>query len=232
MLIQNWLDILASALMSVVGDIITFIPNLLGAILLLIIGLIIAKSMEFTVEKIIAAIKLDSLLKKINVNHYLNQAGITLNSGKFFGEIIYWIIVIIFAMVIADVLGLPALSLFITSALSWVFSNFIVAILILLVTAFIAQFLKRIVSAAIIGAKLHSAKFLGSVTWWMVMIFGAITALRHLGVDTRLFESVLMSFITAAPLSIGLAIGLAFGLGGKKQAERILDRLEDTLENR
>jgi len=232
MLVQSWVDVIMHSLMSILDSVIGFIPNLVGAILLLIVGIAIAKVLEFAVEKIISIVKLDSVLKKIEIDRYLQRAGIALDSGKFFGAITYWIILIIFVVGITDILGLPALSFFITSALQWVFTSLIAAILILLITAFLAQTLKQIVNASVKGARLHSAKFLGSATWWIVMIFGAIAALNQFGVETALLEGALMSVVVAVPVAIGLAFGLAFGLGGKKQAEQILDRLEDKLEHR
>jgi len=231
MVVQGWINALMNSLMDVLDDIIGFVPDLIGAILLFIIGLIVARALEFAIEKLISLARLDSVLRKIGLDRYLQRAGIGLNSGKFLGKVAYWIIFIIFVVGIADILGLSTLSLFITSALGWVFKNLIAAVLILLVTAFIAQFLKKLVGASVMGAKIHSAKFLSTATWWVVMVFGAIAALGQLGVDTSLIESTLMSFIVAAPLSIGLAVGLAFGLGGKKQAEQILERLEDRLDN-
>ena len=231
MLVQSWFNTLMNSLMDVLDDIIGFIPDLIGAIVLLVIGLVVARALEFAIAKLIALARLDSALKKIGLDRYLQRAGVGLNSGRFLGRVIYWIILIVFVVGIAEILGLSTLSLFITSALGWVFTNLIAAVLILLVTAFIAQFLKKLVRASVMGAKLHSAKFLGSATWWVVMIFGAVAALKQLGIDTSLIESTLMSFIVAAPLTIGLALGLAFGLGGKKQAEQILERLEDKLDD-
>ena len=232
MLVQNWVDVIMHSLMSMLDNIIGFVPNLVGAILLLIVGIAIAKVLEFAIEQTISIVKLDSVLKKIGVDRYLQRAGIALNSGKFFGTITYWIILIIFVVIITDILGLLTLSVFITSALQWVFTSLIAAILILFVTAFLAQTLKQIVNASVKGARLHSAKFLGSATWWIVMIFGAVAALNQLGVETTLLEGALMSMVVAVPVAVGLAVGLAFGLGGKKQAEQILERLEDRLENR
>jgi len=232
MLVQNWADVLMYSLMNMLDSIIGFVPNLIGAILLLIVGIVIAKALEFTIEKVISLVKLDSVLKKIELDRYLQKVGVNLNSGKFFGKVTYWIIFIVFIVGITDILGLSSLSLFITATLQWVFTSLIAAILILFVTAFIAQTLKQVVNASVKGAKLYSAKFLGSVTWWVVMIFGAIAALNQLGVDTMLLENTLMSFIVAIPITIAIAVGLAFGLGGKKQAEQILERLEDRLENR
>jgi len=231
MLVQNWLDALMYSLLTMLDSIISFLPNLLGAIILLIIGVVVAKSFEFTVEKIISAMKVDAALKKMGLDKYFHRANIKMDSGQFLGKVAYWIILIVFIVGITDILNLPTLSAFIFSVLGWVFTNLIAAILILLIAAFIAQLMQRLVSASVLGAKLHSAKFLGTATWWIVMIFGAIASLNQLGVDTGLIENTIMSFLFAIPLAIGLAAGLAFGLGGKKQAEQILERLEDKLDN-
>lgn len=232
MLVQSWLDVIVTSLMGVLDSIIGFIPSLLGAIIFLIVGLVVARALEFALERIISLIKLDSALRKMGMDRYLQRARIGLNSGKFFGKVAYWIIVLVFVIGIADILGLSTLSIFITSALGWIFANLIAAVLILLVAAFLAQFLRKMVNASIMGARLHSVKFMGTVTWWIVMIFGIVAALKQLGIDTGLIENTLMSFIVAAPLAVGLAFGVAFGLGGKKHAELILDRLEEKIENR
>jgi len=231
MLIQDWLDVLRSSLMDMLDRVIGFIPSLFGAIILLIVGIIVAKSFEFSIEKIVSAMKIDTVLKKAGLDRYTQRAGIKLDSGRFLGKIAYWIILIIFAIGVADLLGIPALAIFITSVLGWIFMHLVVAILILLITALIAQVMQKLVSASVLGAKLHKAKFLGIVTWWIVMIFGSIMAINQLGIDTGLLESVLMSIITTIPLALGLALGLAFGLGGKKHAEQVLERLEEKLEN-
>ncbi len=231
MLIQNWLDALMYSLLTMLDSIIGFLPDLIGAILLLVVGIIVAKSFEFTIEKLISSIKIDAAFKKMGLNRYFERADIKLDSGQFLGKVAYWIILIVFIIGITDILNLPSLSVFITAVLTWVFTNLIAAIAILFITAFIAQLMQRLVSASVLGARLHSAKFLGAATWWIVMIFGAIASLNQLGVDTGLIENTIMSFLSAFPLAVGLALGLAFGLGGKKHAEQILERFENKLEN-
>ncbi|MDD5098863.1 MAG: hypothetical protein PHP35_00780 [Candidatus Colwellbacteria bacterium] len=230
--LQIWRDIWVQSMTGVLNGVFGFIPNLLGAIIFLIVGLLIARALDFAVMKVISFVKLDVVLRKLGFDRYLQRAGVGLNSGMFLGKVVYWIVVLIFAIGIFDILGLTTLSAFVNMALVWIFSRLIVAVLILFVAAFLAQFLRKVVNASVMGAKLTSAKFLGSLTWWVVMIFGVISALEKLGIDTGFIQTNLTNIILIATASAGLALALAFGLGGKDKAEKVLDMLEDKIENR
>ena len=231
--ILSWGDTLVLAFQEfVVRDVFGILPNILGALLLFIVGLLIARSVEFVIEKAISAIKLDVALKKVGLDRYFERAGMHLDSGKFLGRVAYWIILLVFVVGIADIFGLTTVSGFIRTALAWAFGSLLAAIVILIVSAFIGQFLKKLVDASIAGAKIHSAKFLGTATWWIVMVFGFMAALSKLGVDTSFIQSNVTNLVLIAAGSAGLAIGLAFGLGGKSHAEKLIGRIEDRIENR
>ncbi|MDD4931153.1 MAG: hypothetical protein PHG66_03300 [Candidatus Colwellbacteria bacterium] len=230
--LQSWSDVWYQAMMGVLNGVFGFVPNILGAIIFLIVGLLVARALDFAVLKIISFIKLDSVLRKLGLDRYLQRAGVALNSGAFLGKVVYWIVMLVFAIGIFDILGLMTLSAFVNDALRWIFSRLIVAVIILFVAAFLAQFIRRVVDAAIMGAKLHSAKFLGALTWWIVMIFGVIASLDRLGIDTGFIQTNLTNIILIITASVGLALGLAFGLGGKEQARKVLEKLEEKIENR
>lgn len=230
--IQVWKDIWIQTWISVSSSVFGFVPNIIGAIIFLIVGLLVARALDFGVMKLISLIKLDSALRKLGLDRYLQRAGVALNSGAFLGKVVYWIVMLVFAIGIFDILEITTLSAFVNSALTWIFSKLIVAVLILFVAAFLAQFLRKVVNASIMGAKLSSAKFIGSLTWWIVMIFGTISALERLGIDTSFIQNNFTNIVLIAAASAGLALALAFGMGGKAKAEKVLNMLEDKMENR
>ncbi|MCL5004385.1 MAG: hypothetical protein M1170_00310, partial [Patescibacteria group bacterium] len=90
MIIQNLTDATISSIFNVWAGVISFIPSLIGAVIVLIIGLIIASALKTLVEKVLDAVKLDNLLRKIDVEKFFQRAGVALNSGKFFGALVYW----------------------------------------------------------------------------------------------------------------------------------------------
>jgi hypothetical protein len=199
--------------------------NILGAIIVLIVGLIVAAGLATLVERIVAFIRLDKALASLGLNEYFNRAGLTLNSGRFFGRLVYWFFVVVFLLAASDILGFYSLSSFLRDTLLYV-PNIVVAILILLAAFVIANFLRRLVRASVKGANLHAAKFLGTITWWAVVIFGFLTALSQLGIAVAIINSLVTGFVAM----IALAGGIAFGLGGKDYAAHLVGKLREHTE--
>jgi hypothetical protein len=227
MIIQNWLDILIGSLQSLWLGVVNFIPSLLGAIIVFILGLIIASGLDKLVERLIYWIKLDSLLRKAGLEAYFQRANLRLNSGYFLGKIVYWFIFIVFLVAAAEILGLPAFSQFLQGILSYV-PTLIVAILILIATFILANFLQSLVSVSVFASKMHIAKPAAAVTWWVVIIFGFFAALLQLGVATQVINTLITGFIAM----LVLAGGLAFGLGGKDLAAKLLEKAKTGIDER
>lgn len=225
MIIQNLTDATISSIFSVWAGVINFIPSLIGAIIVLIIGMIIASALKTLVEKVLDAVKLDGLLRKLEIEKYLQRANISLNSGKFFGALIYWFFVIVFILVAADILKLEGLSQFLKQVVLYA-PNIILAALIMLATIVVANFLRSLVKVSVSGAKLHASKFLGTATWWATIIFGLLAALIQLGIAPALLNTI----ITGIVAMLAIAGGIAFGLGGKDYAAYLINKLKERTE--
>jgi hypothetical protein len=226
-LIQSWSDTTLEALNNLWIQALGTIPMILGALIVFVVGLIIASVLELVIVKLIRLIKLDNLLMRSGVEEYLKRGGLRLDTGKFFGKIIYWFVVIAFVLAASDILKFYAFSNFLNSILNYI-PILIVAVLILLSALIIAGFLKTIIKASVSGARLEGAKFLSSLAWWTIVVFGLLAALVQLGIASSLFN-ILISGLVAM---IALAGGIAFGLGGKDYAAHLLKKMEDQLDNR
>lgn len=220
---EFWID---SAQRLILG-IIDFIPTLLGVILLIAVGWFVAVILARLVERIVDFLGVDKILRKARVEVYLERIGLKLHSGRFLGQIVYWIIILVLILAVSDKLGLFALSEFLHRAISYI-PNLVAAVLILVISTIIADFVKTAVKTSAMGARLSSAKLLGTLGWWAVMIFGLITALKQLGVDTALIDIAIRGIIMGG----ALAFGLAFGLGGKGYAEQALEKLRNQSPHR
>ncbi len=226
MLVQNWVDILLSSLQGLSLEVVSFVPSLLGAVVVVIVGLIVAVGLEKLVERIIYHLKLDTLLRKLGVEMYLNRANLELNAGHFIGKFVYWFILLAFALAASDILGFNALSRFIGDVLFYI-PNVIVAALIMIVTLIASHFVRGLVRASVLGVRVHGGKFLVSIAWWVVFVFGSLVALAQLGVANTIIET----FVAGLIAMFALAGGLAFGLGGKDTAGKILERLRGDWEH-
>jgi hypothetical protein len=204
-----------------------FIPNLVGALLVLIIGLIVAAGLGTIVEKIFEALRLDTFLEKLGLKPYFERAGLRLRAAYFLGRLVYWFIAIAFLLAASDSLGLYALSGFLNSILGYL-PNVIAAVLIMLAAVVLGAFARRVVMASVMSAKLHAAHFLGTLTWWAIVVFGFLAALTQLNIAVTIIQSIVTGFIAM----LALAGGLAFGLGGREYASHLIGRLRDRTESR
>lgn len=227
MLIESWVNVLRASLQNLWLTVASFLPSLLGALLVFVIGLIVAAVLDRVVERLIYYLKVDAVLRKLGVEQYLHRANLTLDSGHFVGRIVYWFFVLAFLLAASDILGFFTLSGFIRDVLSYV-PDILVAVMILLAALMIATFLRRLVMASVMSAQIHGAKGLAMVTWWVVMIFGLLTALVQLGVAVNIINTVITGLIAM----MAIAGGLAFGLGGKEYASKLLQRVEDEIEHK
>ena len=124
-------------------------------------------------------------------------------------------------------LGLTTVNLFISEVVLGYLPQVIVAVLILLVAAVVADAAERVVLGSAKAASLHAAGFLGKVARYAIWIFALLAALAQLNVATGLIQALFQGIIIAA----SLAIGLAFGLGGQSSAARYLEKLQSEIRD-
>ncbi len=217
--LDRWIDVTVFSLRDLWEQVLGFLPELLGALLVFIIGLIVAAILERVVERVIFYLRVDSLLRKAEVEQYFQRANIRLDVGKFLGRLVYWFILLAFLVAASDILNFVAFSAFLKQVIAYI-PNVVIAVLIMLAALVVANFLRGLVVASISGARLHHARGLGTLTWWVVVVFGFLTALPQVGVDSVILNTLVMGLIAM----LALAGGLAFGLGGREHANRFLTR--------
>ncbi len=204
--------------------VIGFLPALVGATLIFIIGLIVASLLERVIGRLVSYLKIDNIMRKAEVEAYFERANIRLNVGTFVGKLVYWFIVVAFLLASSDVLRFDAFSDFLKQVLAFI-PHVLIAALIMLVALVAANFLRQLVTAAVASAKFSYAKSLGTMTWWVVVIFGLLTALPQIGISPDLLRNLVSGVIAM----LALAGGLAFGLGGREHASRFLTRWSEEM---
>lgn len=227
MSVNSWADVFVSSLQNAWKIFMGFFPELVGAFIVLIVGIFIAWILKIISKKVVDVLRIDDLLRRANVERYFERGGIKMNSGKFVGELVYWFFIFVTVLAMSDILGLWGLSSFLNEVLVY-FPNIIVAALILLAAVVIANFLRGLVVASVKSTRLHHAKFLGTLTWWAAFLFGFFAALLQLGVASTMIQAIITGFIAM----LTIAGGLAFGLGGKNYAEHLITKMREHTEDR
>ena len=225
--VQTWTENTFNSFRSLWDGFVSFLPSFVGALIIIIVGLIVAWALRTVVERLFGYLKLDPLLKKAGLGTIFERGGLQVNTGKFFGFLVYWFIVIFFALAATDTLGLFGVSLFLRDVISYL-PNIVVAVLIMLAAVLLASFLKSLVKASVASARISGSKFLGSFVWWVVMVFGFLTALMQLGIATAIINTLITGIIAM----IVIAGGISFGLGGKDYASHLLEKVRKEIEER
>jgi len=221
MVVQTWTEVITASLQTLWSGFIGFLPNLLGAVIVFIIGWLIAVILGKLAAQVIRVLRIDQILEKIGFKKSLARANLKLNSGKFIGELIKWFFIIVFLMAATDILKLPQVTEFLKRILLYI-PHLIVAVLILLAAVLISNFLQKLVKASVEAADLRGGNFLGSMTKWAVLVFAVLAALLQLGIVPALIQTIFTGLVAA----LAIAVGLAFGLGGKDLAGQILSKLK------
>ena len=219
-------DIVRESLLTLWVSVAGFIPRLIAAVVVFIVGWLIAVLLGRLAWHIVTALSVDSALAKVGFRHAWEKGGFRLDTPKLFYELVKWFFIIVFLMASTNILGLDQVSEFLGTVVSYI-PNVIVAAIILLIGILLAKFLEGVVRGSVKAAGLVSANFLGALTKWSVFVFTFLIALAQLRVAEDIIRIVIIGFVAA----ISLAIGLSFGMGGVKHADEIIGKLRKRIED-
>lgn len=223
MVLQTWGDVIVASLQQVWASVANFVPLLIGAVVVFIIGWIIAVSLGKLVEQILRALKIDHLLSKLEVESTIERAGWKLNSGAFLGGLVKWFLIIVFLLAAVNILGLTQVSDFLRDVLLYI-PNVVVAALILIIAALVSVTVERLVRGSVEAAG-YKGSLVGIVARWAIWVFALVAALLQLGIATTLLQTVVTGLVAA----LAIAFGLSFGLGGKDAAAAFIEKVRGEL---
>lgn len=214
-----------SALANLWYAFINFMPSFIGALIIFFIGLIIAAGIAELVERVIDALKVDRVLEKIGFKHFTDRASVKLDSGFFVAQLTKWLIILAFLSATLDYLKLRAFAEYLNKVIAYI-PNAIVAVLILLVTALLADFVGRLIKASAKGTGMRLYQMTSTFVKWAIYIVGLLTAIEKLGVPTMYLATIFTGLIAM----LAIAGGIAFGVGGKDFAKDVLDNVRGEIK--
>ena len=195
------------------------LPNIIGALLILVLGWIIAGWIGSLTTRLARSVHVDTVADKVGVNTFLQRSGTKMRASDIFGEIVKWVTRLIFVEMAAEQIGMPQVTAIINQILAFV-PNIVVAIIILGVGLFVGQVLGGMVRGFTSESGIGNPEMLARLTQTAVVAFAAIAALNQLQVAPIVVNTLLIGLVGA----IALAIGLSFGLGGRDTAARLTER--------
>lgn len=222
----TWGDVLQTSFQSLWVGFAAFFPKLLGAVVVLIVGVLIALAIKSLVVRLSNLLRLDMLAEKLELRSSFQKVGISLKVAELLGWLVKWFIVIAALIAAADILEWAQITEFLKQVVFYV-PNVFIAVIILLAGIMLANFVRAVVDKAVKAAGLVSATFLAGIARWAIFIFALMAALVQLQIAPQLIQTLFTGFVAM----LALGAGLAFGLGGKEHASRFLDRLRKDISS-
>ncbi len=202
---------------EIVSDIVNWLPALLGALLWLIVGWLVARAAQFILASLLRRLGFDRISDRAGATQFLRNAGVDSTSSELLARVVYWIVLLIFLLAAADSLGLDGI-VETLGALVGYLPSVLAAALILLLGSLLSRVAGDTVGALAIQAGVAGGQTLGQVVRYVLLIFVLILAIGQLGIETTLLTNVTTVIITAT----AFALALAFGIGSRDLARNIM----------
>jgi len=211
--VSNWGNAMLTSLANAVNLILTFIPRIIGFLLILLIGWGIAVLVSKAVVWLLRRVGFDNMANRIGLTRFDQRIGIHLDPAGVLGKIVFWFVFLIFLVAAADALGLPAVSNILNQLVAYI-PNVFVAILVLFLGTLAATFIADIVRGLTAGTNIGNANIFANIARFAIIGFAALIALEQLQIAPALINELFGAVVAAA----AIAFGLAFGLGGQDSA--------------
>src|SRR5918999_2537618 len=201
------------SLQNALSTFLEYIPQLIGAILILIVGYIVARILQAVVARVLQAIGFDRWMERGGIKQFLDRAQTRETPATVLGMLVFWFVFIIAITMAADALGIQQVSEVLAQLIAYI-PSIIAAILILILAALLANFLSGIVRGA------TDSDLLASIARYAIIVYAAFAALTQLGIAVQLTSNTFLILLGG----VALAAALAFGIGGREVAGEILQK--------
>jgi small-conductance mechanosensitive channel len=197
----------------------SYIPQLIGAIVILIVGYVVAKVLQAVVSRVLQAVGFDNWMERGGIKQFFDRAQTRETPATVLGRLVFWFVFIIAITMAADALGIQQVSTVLAQLIAYI-PSIIAAILILVLAALLANFLASIVRGAT-GSDLFS-----NIARYAIIIYAAFAAITELGIAVQLTAPTFLIILGA----VALAAAIAFGFGAQGVARDIVEKAYERRE--
>ncbi len=208
---------LLSPLQNLWNSFVKVLPGILYALVVLIIGYLIATAIGRLVKIVLSKLRVDKGFHKLNLPESIGKIRVS----SVLGELTKWYIFIIFIQSAASAVKLGALSLVLNKFVLWL-PNLIIAVLALLVGLFIAHYLSHLLERE---AEMKGMKIASKILNIVIIFLAFVIALGQIGVQVSILKDTFLILLGSVGIGCALAMGLAFGLGLKDEARGLFRNL-------
>ncbi len=215
--VTEFKDVMMQSLTSMWFEITNVFPNIIGALVVFIIGWLITKVVVKIIKKVLKLAKVNKLDAKLNDIEIVEGKKLNFDTVKVVSNFVKWLMYIVLLITASDIMGLEIISTQISSLLSYLPKLF-AALIVFILGLLFANFVKNGLKSLFESMDLSGGKMISQVVFFLLLTFISVTALNQAGIDTEIITNNI-NMIIAAFL---IAFAIAFGLGAREVVGKLL----------
>jgi mechanosensitive ion channel-like protein len=201
------------SLQNALSTFLEYIPQLIGAIIILVIGYFVARILQAVVARVLQAIGFDRWMEHGGIKQFFDRADTRQTPTSVLGKLVFWFVFIIAIVMATDALGIRQVSVVLGQLIAYI-PNVIAAVLILILASLLANFVAGLVRGA------TGVDILGTVAQVAIIVYAVFAALTQLGIAVQLTAPTFLIVLGA----VALAAAIAFGFGAQEVARDIVEK--------
>jgi len=224
-MVLDWYSATIQAFQALWQNFLQFLPVLLGAIILFVIGWFISVGLGKLIAEVLKKLRFNKIFDRGDWKNALEKAEIKVDPSSFIGAIVKWILIIVFLQISVGILGWSDFAVLLGKVIGYL-PNVVVAALIFVVAAIVADIIQKVVVAAAESARFNYTRAAGAIVKWAIWLFAILAILRQLLIVPEMVDTLFGALV----YGVVAVFVIAFGLGGKDVAAEFLQDLRRKLK--
>lgn len=206
--VTNYSELFFQSLQSFGHTFMSALPRVLGAVIILFLGWLLARLAAKVVTGILKAARFNKLADRIQATEMLEKANVQATASELMGRFVYWLLILVVIITTADTLGWSAVSREISKLLGYL-PQLLSAIVFFIVGIYIATFVRDIVSGATRTLGISAGRIISTVVYVLLFLLVLLTTLEQAGLDTSILTSNLLLIVGAVMAAAAISYGFA-----------------------
>ncbi|MCK8491507.1 hypothetical protein M0L20_06550 [Spirosoma sp. RP8] len=206
--LPNITEVLRNTFQTLIDQFVEFVPRILGAIVILLIGIGVARLMAFIVRRVLAQVGFDKIGSRLNEISIIKQLNTEIKLSEIIGKVLYYFVLLVFITAATETLGVAAITDMVSSLVSFI-PKVIAAAIMLQVGVLVADTLREAVLSMCQSFNISSGRLLSMIVFVFFLVITVISALGQAGINTELLESSFNLIIGGVIFAFAVGYGIA-----------------------
>jgi small-conductance mechanosensitive channel len=215
--VDSWRDALVASFQQASNQIIALTPKVVGMVVVLVVGYIVAKILDRAVAALSHSLGLETAAERSGLGASMRSVGIDQTVPAILGRIVFWLTMCVFLTAAFNILGLQTVSIAMEKIVMYI-PNVLVATVVVVVGLLVATFLRGVIATSADRVGISYAENLANGCYYVLALMTFLGAFDQLGIEFGLLKELILIAFAA----VALGFGLAFGLGGREVMGGIL----------